>query len=234
MTTIKANKQPISANCKKSAKTLIFSDKTITKEYEFPHKPVDTKSNDEDVEGVYTNDTTVPTVATSNQVNGQAGIYTLTIDKTYKRLGWKSNCNVISTHNMDCTANAIHCLITLFNILKINVPPTAIEKIKNISNLDEFNLNNIVEFLEEYEVTLTPTNQEFEKYLGCNTMMRDTILIVSTNKVHTHEENFPGNSPQDKYVVMLSILIQQPPFLLFPSSSIGTRIINRDWGHINK
>ena len=85
------------------------------------------------------------------------------------------------------TQSAASLQITVANILKTKVPPAAIEKIKHISNLNEFNLSNIFECLKEYGITFPPTNQQFEDIFSCNTKTRDRIFIVSTNYVHKHE-----------------------------------------------
>ena len=78
VTPTKTNNQPISDNRKKAGKSLFPTT------HAFINKPTDNKSDNEYVEEDYTNDKTIPTVATSNKVNGTAGAYTLTIAQTYK------------------------------------------------------------------------------------------------------------------------------------------------------
>ena len=97
-------------------------------------------------------------------------------------------------------------------MLKINVPSTAIEKIKNISNLNKFNLNNIFDFFEAYGVTFTWTNQDFEDIFSCNTTTRDMILIVSTNYVHKHEAHLPDNPTRGCYIMLIILIPKHPIF----------------------
>ena len=130
------NKQPNSANRKKAARTFPFSNSTINEEIEFLLQPSNNESDDESVYEVYNNNTNAPAVPIKN-VNPRLGVTKLNTAKTYNKLGWPNDSNIISTKNPGCDTNAIRYPTTLTSMLKIEVKPIAIRKIKNISNLKQ-------------------------------------------------------------------------------------------------
>ena len=157
-------------------------------------------------------------VVYSNNINQNPGVMTLLIAKTYKKMKWDSNCDVISICNPGCNTKAIRCFESVANFLKKKLPTKMIKNISNILDPDNFNLNKILTRLGEHNITFTQTNQTFEDICSCQTTTGDTILIVLTNGLHKHKIDNPDNPDKGIYVIC-RILIPQSPYVLLTFSS---------------
>ena len=158
------------------------------------------------------------TVVYSKNINPSPGTTTLSTAKTYKKLGWDNNCNVISIHNPERNTNAIRCFETVVNLLNKKLPSKFLINIKHISNPNKFNFQEILDRLREHDITFTKTEQPFENIFSGQTTTDDMILVVSTHGLHDHEDGKVGNPDQGWYF-MCSIVIPRPPYLTLLFSS---------------
>ena len=194
-------------------------------------------TDDEYNEEIHTDSKPAPDVF-SNDINPNPGTMLLSTAKTYEKIGWDNNCNVINIRNPERNTNAIRCFQTVANLLKVKLPSNLIETIKNISNPDKFNFPKILDKLREHDINFTETNETFENIFSGQTPTGDMILVVSTHCLHDHKEGKDGNPKKGVYF-MFSIVIPRPPYLVLPFSStnkncwLSKKCIQQKWGREN-
>ena len=164
---------------------IIFKDGNDAAYQSFLDKPSYGNIDDSDKE-LYSNNETV-VVVYSTKVNHRQGVLVLSTAKTYGKLEWDSSCNLIGTHNLSHSTNAIRCFKIVTRFLKKKLQKNMTENIRDILDLNKFNLNEIFDCLGEYNIIFTLTHQEFMDIFSCKTTTGDIILIVSTNGIHQHE-----------------------------------------------
>ena len=176
------------------------------------------------------------TAKTKTMVNTRNGIYPISIIETYEKLGWPKDCNVICDIKPNRDTNPIRCLKTLAKLMNIDVDPVDIETIPFISDLENFSLPFILDWLENTGIILVNSELEFDELFSCGAKSKDLILLITANEVHqTHEGHLENNPPQNTYI-MFSIIIPDEPhiMLLFNSTNtnlwLGKNILKRDWG----